>query len=192
LRADHKRGDHGRMTSSRITRMDTATPAQWDEAERIGVPVGAAIADRTLALLRMLGGMDDGFAVNQLDHALQTATRAERAGADEEVVVAALFHDVGKLTGDDNHDAVAGEILRAYVRDDVYQAVLHHQDFTARYIAPIFGGDPARRARWRGEPWFGLAERFVDEWDQLSFDPEYRWEPLQHFEPMVRRVFAHS
>ncbi len=62
----------------------------------------AATADRALALLRMLGGMDDGCAIDQLDHALETATRAERVGADEEIVVAARFHDVGKLTGDDN------------------------------------------------------------------------------------------
>jgi putative nucleotidyltransferase with HDIG domain len=180
------------MASSRITRMDTATAAQWEEAERVAAPVDTAIADRALTLLRMLGGMDDGFAIDQLDHALETATRAERVGADEEIVVAALFHDVGKLTGDDNHDAVAAEMLRPYVREDVYRVVRHHQDFTARYMAPVFGGDPERRARWRDEPWFGLAARFVDEWDQLSFDPTYRWESLPHFEPLVRRVFAHS
>ena len=48
------------------------------------------------------------------------------------------------------------------------RVVLHHQDFTARYIAPIFGGDAERRDRWRDEPWFGTAERFADEWDQLQ------------------------
>ena len=54
-----------------------------------------------LAFLQMLDGLDDGFAVDQLGHALQTATRAERAGADPELVVAALMHDVGKLCGDE-------------------------------------------------------------------------------------------
>jgi predicted HD phosphohydrolase len=87
---------------------------------------------------------------------------------------------------------VSAEILRPYVRDDVYQIVLHHQDFTTRHLAPVFGGDPDRRDRWRQAPWFRLAERFADEWDQLSFDPQYPTEPLQHFERHVRQIFDTS
>src|SRR5687767_13799413 len=88
------------VSIQRITRMDSATIEQWDEAERTAVAVDRALSDRVLALLRMLDGMDDGFAIDQLGHALQTATRAERAGADAELIVAALMHDVGKLFGD--------------------------------------------------------------------------------------------
>ncbi len=138
----------------------------------------------------MLDGVDDGFAVDQLCHALQTATRAERSGTDDETVVAALLHDVGKLFGDEFHDTISAEILRGHVREDLCAVVRHHQDFTARYIAPIFAGDGQRRERWRGEPWFGLAERFVDEWDQPSFDPGYDTEGLEHFVPVLRRVFT--
>lgn len=178
------------MTGARITRLDTATAEQWLLNERVAEAVDAALADRVLALVRTLDGMDDGFAVDQLGHALQAATRAERAGADDEIVVAALVHDLGKIFGDDNHDVVSAEILRPYVRDDVYRVVRHHQDFTARYIAPILGGDPLRRERWRSEAWFALAQRFADQWDQPSFDPQYPTESLGHFEPVVRRVFA--
>ena len=46
------------------------------------------------------------------------------------------------------------------------------------------------RDKYRDEPWYGLAEQFADEWDQTSFDPDYPTEPLSHFEPMVRPVFA--
>ena len=45
------------------------------------------------------------------------------------------------------------------------------------------------RDRYRDEPWFELAERFADEWDQNSFDADYPTEPLSHFEPKVRAVF---
>lgn len=38
-----------------------------------------------------------GEPVSQLEHALQSAFYAERAGADDELVVAALLHDVGHL-----------------------------------------------------------------------------------------------
>ena len=173
----------------RITRMDAATVAQWDEAERVAVAVDRALPDRMLRFLQLLDGVDDGFAIDQLGHALQTATRAERSGADEELVVAALLHDVGKLCGDEFHDAVSAEMLRGHVRDDVYRVVRHHQDFTARYIAPIFGGDPERRERWCSEPWFAAAETFADEWDQLSFDPDYPTESLTHFTPLIHGVF---
>ena len=99
------------------------------------------------------------------------------------------MHDVGKLCGDEHHDAVSAEMLHGYVRDDVYRIVRHHQDFTVRYIAPILGGDPERRAQWCDEPWFGAAETFADEWDQLSFDPDYATESLTHFAPLIHRVF---
>jgi predicted HD phosphohydrolase len=178
------------MYTTRITRMDRATAAQWDVAEAVAVDVDRAQPDRILSVLRMLDGMDDGFAVDQLGHALQTATRAERDGADDEVVVAALLHDAGKIFGDEFHDRSSSEMIHGYVRDDVYRVVRHHQDFTARYLAPIFGGDADRRDRWRDASWFALAERFVDAWDQVSFDPAYPSRPLDHFAPLVHRLFS--
>ena len=60
----------------------------------------------------------DGFAVDQLVHSLQTATRAEEAGADDEVVVASLCHDIGKAVSVPNHPRIAAEILRPYVRHE--------------------------------------------------------------------------
>ena len=42
-------------------------------------------------MLRSLAEITDGFAVDQLTHSLQTATLAERAGADEEIVFASLL-----------------------------------------------------------------------------------------------------
>ena len=84
------------------------------------------MADRVLEMLRSLSGIVDGFAVDQLTHCLQTATRAERAGADDEVVVASLCHDVGKAVSVVNHPAIAAEILKPYVRDEVYWMILTH------------------------------------------------------------------
>ena len=42
------------------------------------------------------------------------------------------------------------------------------------------------------EEWYGSAERFADEGGHASFDPEHPTEPLEHFEPLVRRVFARA
>jgi len=38
-----------------------------------------------------------GERINQLEHALQTATLAEQAGADASLIVAGLLHDYGHL-----------------------------------------------------------------------------------------------
>ncbi|MEE8271590.1 MAG: phosphohydrolase, partial [Alphaproteobacteria bacterium] len=43
----------------------------------------------------------------------------------------------------------------------------------------------------RGHPHFEACLRFCERWDQTSFDPDYDTMPLDAFEPMVRRLFAH-
>ena len=61
------------------------------------------LPDRVLAHLQMLKGDFGGFAVDRLEHSLQTATRAHKDGRDEEYVVCALLHDIGDLLGTFNH-----------------------------------------------------------------------------------------
>jgi predicted HD phosphohydrolase len=132
----------------------------------------------------------DGFAINQLQHGLQTATRAAREGAAEEVIVAALCHDIGKVISVKNHPAIAAEILRPYVSRETYEIVRTHQDFQGRHYYALMGKDPEARRQYAAEPWFDMAVKFTDEWDQTSFDPDYDTLPLAYFEPMIERVFA--
>jgi predicted HD phosphohydrolase len=174
-----------------FTRMDESTAEQWAVIGRETFEHQGRVADRVLAMLRSLADITDGFAVDQLTHSLQTATRAERAGADDELVVASLCHDVGKAVSVPNHPVIGAEILKCYVRDDVYQMIKAHQDFQGRHYYEHFGGDPDARERYRGEPWFALAEQFADDWDQVAFDPDYDTLPLEHFEARLREVFAH-
>ncbi|MEI8000930.1 MAG: HD domain-containing protein [Actinomycetes bacterium] len=173
-----------------FTRMDASTADEWAVIGRETAAAQPAVADHVLDLLRGLRGVVMGFAVDQYTHCLQTATLAERAGGDDELVVASLFHDVGKYVSVHNHPAIAAEMLRPFVRDEVVQAILHHQDFQGRHYYHHFGGDPEAREQYRGEAWFDLAARFADEWDQVAFDPGYDTLPLDHFEPKVRAVFA--
>jgi len=173
-----------------FTRMDESTADQWQHIiiETAGNQV--RVADRILRMLQSLSEIVDGFAVDQLTHCLQTATRAERAGADREVVVASLCHDIGKAVSVVNHPAIAAEILKPYVREEVYWLIRTHQDFQGRHYYAMLGKDPDARAQYQGHPSFDLAARFADEWDQTSFDPEYDTLPLEHFEPMVRETFS--
>lgn len=173
-----------------FTSMDASTAEQWAVVGRETAKNQGRVADRVLAMLESLSEVVDGFAVDQLTHSLQTATRAERAGADDEVVVASLCHDIGKAVSVPNHPRIAAEILRPYVRDEVTQAILFHQEFQGRHYFHHFHMDPNLRDNHRDQDWYPLAERFADEWDQTSFDPDYPTETLAHFEPKVRAVFA--
>ncbi len=173
-----------------FTRMDESTAEQWAVIGTETATNQTRTAERVIALLVSLAEVTDGFAVDQLTHCLQTATRAERAGADDEVVIASLCHDIGKAVSVPNHPRIAAEILRPYVRDDVYQMILAHQDFQGRHYYAHFGGNPDEREKYRGEPWFALAEQFADEWDQVAFDPDYDTLPLAHFEDRLRALFA--
>ncbi|MGO8872034.1 MAG: HD domain-containing protein [Acidimicrobiales bacterium] len=178
------------MTTTSFTSMDVSTADQWAVIGNETMKNQGRVADRVLAMLASLADVVDGFAVDQLTHSLQTATRAERAGADDELVVASLCHDIGKAVSVPNHPRIAAEILRPYVRPEVTAAILVHQDFQGRHYYHHFDLDPTMRDRYRDEPWYDLAECFADEWDQSSFDPGYPTEPLSHFEPKVRAVFG--
>lgn len=178
---------------STFTRMDESTPEEWAVIGAETMKNQPRVAERVLGMLRSLQDITDGFATDQLTHCLQTATLAERAGADPEVVVAALCHDVGKAISVPNHPRIGAEILKPYVRDEVYKMILVHQDFQGRHYYEHFGGDPDAREQHRDAltaDEFALAERFADEWDQVAFDPAYDTLPLEHFEPLVRKVFA--
>lgn len=173
-----------------FTRMDRSTAEDWQRASEESRRTQARVADEVLSLLRSLSDYTDGSAVDQLTHSLQTATRAQRAGADDELVLAALCHDVGRAVSDPNHAAISAAILRPYVRPEVHWVVRVHQDFTSRYFAAHSGGSPNRRRWHRMHPAFALARQFVDEWDMRSFNPAYESARLEDFEPLVRDAFA--
>ncbi|MBK6799641.1 MAG: HD domain-containing protein [Acidobacteria bacterium] len=173
-----------------FTRMDQGRTDQWME---IGKEVAKRQANMPLiikSMLRQLEEQLDGFAINQLQHGLQTATRAVRDEASEEIIVAALCHDIGKVISVDNHPAIGAEIIKPYVSHETYQIVRTHQDFQGKHYYALMGKDPNARSKYENEPWFEMAKKFTDEWDQASFDPDYETLPLEYFEPMIDRVFS--
>jgi predicted HD phosphohydrolase len=169
-----------------FTRMDESTAEQWAVIGKETYEHQDRVAESVLAMLRSLAAITDGFAVDQLTHSLQTATRAERAGADDEIVFASLLHDIGKAVSVPNHPEIAAAIIKPYVRPDVYNMIRAHQDFQGRHYYHHFGGDPDARTKYEGAEWFDLAAQFADDWDQVAFDPDYDTLPLEHFEPLVR------
>ncbi len=147
-------------------------------------------AERILAVLRSTDELVQGFQVTQLVHGLQTATMAERAGADIDLIVASLCHDMGKMISNANHPAIAAEMIRPWVDDRSYWIVKVHQDFEGKHYYARMGLDPMVRLKYADHPHYAAAEQFADEWDQNAFDPDYPTLPLEHFEPMVHEVFG--
>lgn len=173
-----------------FTRMDEGRVEEWMVIGEEVTRRQARMPEIIKAMLARLEEQVDGFAVNQLVHGLQTATRALRDGASEEMVVAALCHDIGKVISVENHPAIAAEILKPYVSRETYEIVRTHQDFQGRHYYALLGKDPEARRQYAGQPWYEAAKRFTDEWDQTSFDPDYDTLPLSFFEPMIDRVFS--
>jgi phosphonate degradation associated HDIG domain protein len=95
-------------------------------------------------------------AINQLEHALQCANLAEKAGETPETVVACLLHDFGHLLAaeregavkhntnqDDLHQFIALPFLRGLFPDAVLEPIRLHVD-AKRYLCliyPAYWGD---------------------------------------------------
>jgi len=143
-----------------------------------------------LDLLDRLKGPLLGYPVDRYLHSLQTATRAARGGADDDMVVAALFHDIGDIIAPDNHAQVAAAILRPYVSERTYWVVLHHGIFQGYYFWHHYGGDRDARDKHRDHPHYDACVEFCRDWDQNAFDPAYDTMTLDAFLPLVDRIIV--
>jgi predicted HD phosphohydrolase len=170
--------------------MDEAKAEDWAIIGGHFMGYGKGLPDRVLAHLKLLDGDYGGFPVDRLQHSLQTATRAHRAGENEEYVVAALLHDIGDTLGSYNHPDVAAAILKPFIDEKLHWIVAHHGIFQGYYFFHYLGLDRDLREQFRGHPHFAETARFCEIYDQTAFDQAYDSAPLEYFEPMVRRVFA--
>ena len=170
--------------------MADSTADDWAILSQCSMEFASKLPDRVLAHLRLLEGDHGGFAVDRLEHSLQTATRAHRAGEEEEYVVCALLHDIGDTLGSFNHADVAAAVLRPFVSEANHWMVEKHGIFQGYYFFHYVGLDRNLREQFRGHPHFERTARFCELYDGPAFDPRGEILPLEHFEPMVRRVLA--
>ncbi|WP_027859381.1 HD domain-containing protein [Marinobacterium jannaschii] len=149
-----------------------------------------ALPERVLSLLEQLGDTLDGYTVSRLEHSLQSASRAEADGCDEEMIVAALLHDIGDMYAPANHSEFAAALLRPYVRPELAWVLEKHGEFQMYYWAHHMGKDRNIRDQYKDHPWYQSCVDFCEKYDQNCFDPDYPSKPISHFAPMVRRVLA--
>lgn len=170
--------------------MEEGTEADWKIIQKHYLEHAADLADRVLNHLKLLEGDFGGFPVCRLEHSLQTATRAHRDGRGERYVVMALLHDIGDTLGSYNHPDVAAAIIKPFVTEEEHWICQHHGAFQGYYFFHFLGMDRNIRDSFRNEPHFDACAEFCAKYDQAAFDPNYDSEPLEFFEPMVRRVMA--
>ena len=174
-----------------FTQMKDGTKEDYELLEKLEKPYLGMTPDRILDELRRQGEVSlEGYKITRLDHALQSATRARRDGADIDWIVAALLHDIGDGLAPQNHDRFAAEIMRPFVRDEVAWVIEHHGLFQMLYYGHHLGWDREERQKHKDHPYFQTCADFCERWDQSSFDPNYKMKPLDHFEPMVEEVFS--
>ena len=174
-----------------FSQMKDGTKEDYELLERLEEPYLEGTADRLLAeLSAQAEDTLSGYKITRLEHGLQSATRARRDGADKDWVVAALLHDIGDRLAPQNHDRMAAEILRPYVREEVSWVVEHHGIFQSYYYGHHYGWDRNARDRFADHPCFQSCADFCERWDQASFDPDYESDPLESFVQDVRDVFA--
>ena len=148
-------------------------------------------AERVISMFKAQAGFNIGFPVDLYTHGLQTATLALRDGCDEETVVCALLHDLGECWSSINHGEIAASLLRPYISPENYWVLNHHEVFQAYIYKNGFELKDIEgvRNQFKESPHFDACARFCERYDSKAFDPDYDTLPLEHFIPMIIRIF---
>ncbi|HET9019516.1 MAG TPA: HD domain-containing protein [Acetobacteraceae bacterium] len=158
-----------------------------------------------------------GEAVTMQQHMLQAAYLAEREGAGDDLIAAALLHDIGHYTGefgddyidrgiDNRHEEAGARVLAPFFPPVVVACVRSHVP-AKRYLCatdPAYsaalspasvatlrlqGGPMAatERAGFERMPFFAEAVR-VRRWDDAAKLPDAVTPPFAHYAPVLERV----
>ena len=147
-------------------------------------------ADRIIKFMSGLNETLEGYQVSRLEHSLQSATKAFKNGENEEMIVAALLHDIGDELAPMNHSDYAAAILKPYVTEKTHWIVKMHGLFQTYYYVHHLGGDRHKREEFKNHKYYKATVDFCEKYDQGCFDPNYKSLPLEHFAPMVKRIFS--
>lgn len=178
------------MQTVSFRQMQDGTKEDYDFLGRLEQAYIDQLPERIMGALRALDATLSGYKITRLEHSLQTAARAEADGADDEMIVGALIHDLGDDLAPENHSRYAATIIQPYVREEVTWVVRHHGLFQTYFYAHHYGDDPNARDIYRDHPFYNACVRFCGDWDQTSFDPDYPTPSLAHFEDRIHAIFS--
>lgn len=170
--------------------MVESTEEDWQLIGRNARKYQRALPERVISHLQLLKDDFGGFAVDRLEHSLQTATRAAEDGRDEEYVVCALLHDMGDTLGPSNHADVAAVVLKPYVSEKNHWMVEKHGIIQGYYFFHHLGLDRNMRDQFKDHEYYQYTAEFCHNYDQNSFDPDYKSMSLDDFIPAIESVMT--
>lgn len=177
------------MEKVNFTSMSQGTKEEYEFLDELEDTFKEELPSKLMKAIAELEHSLSGYQVSRLEHVLQAATRAHQAGESDQMIAAALLHDIGDDLAPYSHSEMAASILRPFVDDEIYWVIKHHGLFQMYYYAHHSGGDRNARDRFKDHPYYETAVRFCHEYDQNCFDPEYESKPLSFFKPIIERVF---
>ena len=177
------------MASVSYTRMADMTAADLELVNADQGEEARELPDRLMRAVADLERFQGPLKVTRLEHSLQSATRAYRAGKDKEYVAAALLHDIGDALAPYSHGEMVAGVLRPFVSERVCWIVQKHALFQSYYYAHLDGGDRNGRDKYFDHPFYDDCVEFCEHFDQNCFDPDYESLPLEFFRPIVEEVF---
>jgi len=108
------------------------------------------------------------------------------------MIVATLLHDIGDELAFHNHSELAAAILKPYVSEKTHWIVEKHGLFQLYYYAHHLGHDKNERDKYIGHKHYKDTIDFCENWDQKSFDPNFKSLTLKDFEPYVKKIFSRT
>ena len=178
------------MKKVSFTEMKNGNKDDYQLLEKYEKDFERKTADRIIKYLAAQTTTLEGYQITRLEHSLQAATRAHKNGENEEMVVATLLHDIGDDLAPMNHSQYAASILRPYVSEKTYWIIQHHGLFQSYYSTHHLGGDRNTRDKFKDHEHYQATINFCENYDQSSFDPNYKSMSLEEFSPMVKRIFS--
>ena len=178
------------MKKVSFTEMKNGTKEDYLLLEKNEKNYANQTADRILNFMSTLTTTLEGYQISRLEHSLQSATRALNAGESEEMIVAALLHDIGDELAPMNHSEYAATVLKPYVSEKTHWIIEKHGEFQMYYYAHHLGADRFKREKYKDHKYYQATVDFCEKYDQCSFDPNYKSMSLKDFEPMVRNIFS--
>ncbi|KAG7355168.1 metal dependent phosphohydrolase [Nitzschia inconspicua] len=181
------------LTETPFRNLREATKADYD---RMGREYDRDVAQKTLDnMIGILKSQRDAFLgapVSLLEHGLQTATRALRAGEDDETVVISLFHDMFETLAVKNHGELVASMLAPWISPRSQWVLAHHEIFQGYYYFGYYGMDANRRDMFRNHVFYNWTVAWCEKYDQASFDPDYPSLDVTYFLPIVERVLSRT
>ena len=178
------------MKKVNFTEMKNGTKEDYQLLEKYEKNYERNTADRILNYLATQMKTLEGYQITRLEHSLQAATRAFRNKESEEMVVATLLHDIGDDLAPMNHSQYAASIIKPYVSEKIYWIIQQHGLFQAYYRAEHLDGNKNARDKFKDHEHYEATIKFCENYDQSSFNPNYKSMSLDDFSPIVKRIFS--